>query len=472
MAVKFTLNGQLHEVTSVAPSTTVLDFLRERVGLKGTKEGCAEGDCGACTIVVSGGGGARQKPAAVNSCLMLVPQLDGSAILTVEGVARANGLHPVQAGLVAEHATQCGFCTPGFVMALIAYQHCGEPRDEASAHEALAGNLCRCTGYRPIVDAALGLPDPAPSDPGPAGQAPGPGLGDGPYEFGGERFHAPVDLAQLLELRAARPQARILGGGTDLGLLASMQRRSLGEVIWTRQVKELRHVRSGNGQLAIGSAATYSEALPAIDLRLPRLGALIRRIGSRQIRNLGTIGGNACTASPVGDTPPVLLALDAVLIARSVRGTRRIRAADFFTGYRRNALAADEILAEIRLPLPGPDTLFGAYKIGKRHDQDIAAVIGAFAVKIEAGTVTAARIAFGGMAATPATASACETRLLGNPWSEETVDSAAAALAEDFAPISDLRAGAAYRLRVAQNLLRRLYAESARTGLPLDVMVL
>lgn len=461
MTVGFTLNGQACRAAGVSPSATVLDFLRDQMSLKGTKEGCAEGDCGACTIVTAcapiGAGGVQ----AVNSCLMLVPQLDGKAVLTVEGIECEGGkLHPVQRSLLESHGTQCGFCTPGIVMALYAYQHAVEPRDSFNVHEALAGNLCRCTGYRPIVEAALRLPDPVPQGPG-NGSPPirSGGAGGWTYRCGGESFHAPASLADLLDLRSEHPGAHLLGGGTDLGLLASKERRRFGEIIWTRRVPELGRIQVMPRELVIGAAATYTEALPALDANLPELGALVRRIGSRQIRNLGTLGGNVCTASPIGDTLPPLLALDAQMDVRSVRGRRRIPADRFFAGYRQTALARDEVLEAVRLPLPRSGEIFRTYKVAKRFDQDIAALIGAFVIAVEDGEIRRARVAFGGMAATPARAPACETALTGSPWTAETIEAGAAALEQDFDPISDLRAGASYRRRVAANLLRRLYAE-------------
>lgn len=464
MAVGFTLNGRACQAADVSPSATVLDFLREQMSLKGTKEGCAEGDCGACTIVTAAAGRSDARVQAVNSCLMLVPQLDGKAVLTVEGLEGDGGeLHPVQRSLLESHGTQCGFCTPGFVMALYAYQHSGESRDFGNVHESLAGNLCRCTGYRPIVDAALGLPDPVPQPPDMGAPVPAERVGGWSHRYDGENFHAPETIEDLLDLRAALPGAYVLGGGTDLGLLASKERRRFGQIIWTRRVPELARIGASGQELEIGAAATYTEALPAIDAKLPELGALVRRIGSRQIRNLGTLGGNVCTASPIGDTLPPLLALGAQMTARSVRGRRRIPAAEFFTGYRRTALAPDEILEAITLPLPQSGAVFRTYKVAKRFDQDIAALIGAFAIVVEEGEIRSAWVAYGGMAQTPARALTCEATLTGSPWSAETIETAAAALEQDFDPISDLRAGAAYRRRVAANLLRRFYAEREMT---------
>jgi xanthine dehydrogenase small subunit len=473
VAVEFTLNGQPCHETSVSPSATVLDFLREQKSLIGTKEGCAEGDCGACTIVTADSFGGNPGVQAVNSCLMLVPQLDGKAVLTVEGIEGVGGeLHPVQRSLLESHGTQCGFCTPGIVMALYAYQHSGEERAISNVHDALAGNLCRCTGYRPIVEAALRLQDAAPRPPD-GGWSPTRDGGKGGWSHGtgGENFHAPEAIGDLVELRAALPGAFLLGGGTDLGLLASKERRRLGEIIWTRRVPELGRIQVSGSELLIGAAATYTEALPAIDANIPELGALVRRIGSRQIRNLGTLGGNVCTASPVGDMLPALLALGAKMIARSGRGQRQIAAAEFFTGYRRTALAADEILEAVRLPLPRRGEIFRTYKVANRFDQDIAALVGAFSIAVEDGEIRSARVAYGGMAETPARAANCESALTGSSWSAEAVEAAAAALEQDFDPISDVRAGAVYRQTVAANLLRRLYAEHSASAAD-DLMLL
>ncbi len=471
-AVSFTLNGR--RCSAVAdPQITVLDYLRDVRGLKGTKEGCAEGDCGACTILTSSEGAAEPDVEAVNSCLMLLPQLEGKSVLTVEGLAANGDLHPVQRALVDGHGSQCGFCTPGFVMALYALAARGGARSTGEVHEALAGNLCRCTGYRPIVDAALAVPQPAPdeyrrlfgsdAEPVPSGDC---------FAMGEGRFHAPRTLAGLLSLRAELPEAVLWAGGTDLGIEVSKRRRRFGEIIWTGRVPQLRWIGPMGKFLRIGAAATYSQALPAFERYFPEFGDLLARVGSVQIRNLGTIGGNVCTASPIGDTLPVLLALDADLVVRSRRGRRRIAAAEFFLDYRRTALAADEVLEAIMLPLPGPRRIVRIYKLAKRFDQDIAAVIGAFALDLQDGRIRNARVAFGGMAATPVRAVACERALEGKAFGDSVLEAAAAALAREFAPISDLRAGAAYRTLVAGNLLRRLQAEIIRPDLPATVMAL
>ena len=473
MPVRFLLNGKICTESSVSPSTTVLDYLRETRGLKGTKEGCAEGDCGACTIVTADCREGRTKFGAANACLMLVPQLGGKAVWTVEGVSDGAGRpHPVQSALLASHGTQCGFCTPGFVMALFAFYRSSEPKILANVHDVLAGNLCRCTGYRPIVDAAMTLAPPTDADASEIAQALAGTAIDEMIEHGGERFYAPASLNRLLALRAEHRRAVLLGGGTDLGVLASRDRARFDQVIWTGRVPELNRIERNGSDLTIGAAVTYTQALPVIDADFPSFGGLIRRIGSRQIRNLGTFGGNVCTASPIGDTLPCLLALGATFVVRSQSGVRHIPAAEFFLGYRRTALAGDEVLEAVTLPRLQPDAVFRTYKISKRFDQDIAAVIGAFSLTVRAGRVESARIAFGGMAATPVRARACETALQGAPWSPATAAAAAAELEREFSPISDLRASAGYRRRVAGNLLWRLHAEITNYDQPTEIMAL
>ena len=478
-AIRFLLNGQLCAVSDVPPTTTLLDWLRETACLKGTKEGCAEGDCGACTVALGepddDGRGIRWQ--AANSCLLMLPQVHGRAVLTVEGLAApGDSLAPVQQALVDADASQCGFCTPGFVMAMFAFQQGGEEADDATIHEALAGNLCRCTGYRPIVEAtrrACAQPDDTF-----AGHSQGwcrtlAGLPGAPaYAVGAQHFLSPLLLDELVVLRAAHPDALLLAGGTDLGLLVSKERRPLPMVISTSRVAELNRLTLTDSHLEIGAAVTYSRALPAIDEAFPCFGALIRRIGSRQIRNLGTIGGNCANASPIGDTPPCLIALEATMMVAGPRGRRAIHADVFFTDYRQTALAPDEVLVSVRLPLLQNDQAFHCYKVSKRHDQDISAVIGAYRLTFDGPAVGDARIAYGGMAATPKRAAQAEAALRGRPWTAETIAIATQALSEDFQPISDFRASAGYRLTVAGNLIRRLFIETTAPETPLEVMAL
>jgi xanthine dehydrogenase small subunit len=447
-AIRFVLNGALREVTGVSPSATVLDWLRAQ-RLTGTKEGCAEGDCGACTVVLDRGTSTHPRYQAANACLMLMPQLHGQELLTVEGIAQNGELHPVQELLVETDGTQCGFCTPGFVMAMYAFAQGSEPRDEAHIHEALAGNLCRCTGYRSIVDACRKIPAP---DFLP--ESGGGGFGDTglSYEAAAERFFAPRRLDELLALRAAHPDAIVLAGGTDLGIRASKERERFPAVIHTGHVEGLRDVSVQAGVLEIGAAATYTDALPLIDEHFPAFGAMIRRIGSRQIRNLGTFAGNVVNASPIGDTPPCLIALGAEVTLASARGTRRLPVEQFITGYRKTALAADEVVTAIRIPLLADGARFETYKISKRFDQDISAVIGAFYTK-----GSEVRVAFGGMADRAKRALQVEALLRGGKSSRGEIE---AAMAQDFTPLTDHRATKEYRLRAASGLVLRLLLEA------------
>ncbi|MEX2453597.1 MAG: xanthine dehydrogenase small subunit, partial [Rhodospirillaceae bacterium] len=410
--IRFVLNGALHAVAAdVAPSTTMLDYVRDRLRLTGTKEGCAEGDCGACTVVRVFGDGRCE---AVNACLMQVGQADGYEILTVEGLsADGGGLMPVQEAMAAGDGTQCGFCTPGFIGALYALQQSGETVDDPTIHDALAGNLCRCTGYRPIVEAARAACRTAM----PRVAIPAPEAGEC-HSVPGQSFHAPRSLADLLALRTSHPDAMLLAGGTDLGLRVSKGRERPATVIHTARVPELQELAETPDSLTVGAGVTYARALPFIDRLFPSFGVLVRRIGSRQIRNLGTIGGNIGNASPIGDTPPCLIALGAELLLASSRGERKMPVEDFFLDYRKTALGAGEVIRAIRIPKLSDGRAFRAYKVSKRYDQDISSVIGAFRLDIGDGCVAGASIAFGGMAATPKRARAAEAALAGAAWSE------------------------------------------------------
>jgi xanthine dehydrogenase small subunit len=462
LPIRFRLNGRPRIVEGILPTMTVLDYLRGVERLTGTKEGCAEGDCGACTVAVARPG-RDGRFEAVNSCLMMVPQLSGCEVLTVEGLAAADGrLHPVQAALVEADATQCGFCTPGFAMAMYAFSQDGSGRDDATIHEALAGNLCRCTGYRPIVEACRGL------QAAPAGCLADAGAADGgearapetSYRSGEQVFHLPTSLDQLAALRVQHPDALILGGGTDLGLRVSKQREAFPAVIWTGGVAGLKAVSEHNGVLEIGAAATYSDALPQIAAHFPAFAEMIRRIGSRQIRNLGTLAGNLANASPIGDTIPCLIALDAEVKLRVGGKTRVLPVEQFITGYRKTALEAGEFIEAVRIPLPAGNRIFKVYKLSKRFDQDISTVAAAFSLTLERGAVRELRAAFGGMAAQPMRARNVEAALTGKVWNEDALADIDRVMAQDFTPMKDHRGGADYRLRAAANLLRRLHAET------------
>ena len=465
-AVRFLLNGKPFSEDGAPPSMTVLDWLRTRARLTGTKEGCAEGDCGACTIVLGRRVDGSLRFEAVNSCLMMLPQIDNCAVLTVEGVAAADGaLHPVQQALVDTDSTQCGFCTPGFVMAMFAFHHGGEPAENAIVHEALAGNLCRCTGYRPIVAACRRIAH------GPADRfvAELPALADAvstlppcaEYRHGAQVFLRPRSLDALFAATAQLPDALLLAGGTDLGLRVSKDREALAAVISVEGIEELRRIKTQRGALEIGGAVTYTAALPHLDRHFPSFGALVRRIGSRQIRNLGTIAGNLATASPIGDTIPCLIALDATVTLASRAGERILPVEEFVTGYRKTALAAGEVISAIRIPLLGAGEEFAGYKLCKRFDQDISTVIAAFRLERQGGKVARLRAAYGGVAPRAMRAASLEAAARGRPWAPAWLADIEDLLTRDFAPITDHRGGAAYRMRAAAGLLRRFQLETS-----------
>jgi xanthine dehydrogenase small subunit len=466
-AMRFLLNGKPVSEDGAPPTMTVLDWLRTRAHLTGTKEGCAEGDCGACTIVLGRQVDGSVRYRAVNSCLMMLPQIDNCAVLTVEGLAAADGaLHPVQQALVQADATQCGFCTPGFVMAMFAFHHGGEPADDAVIHDALAGNLCRCTGYRSIVEAcrrvAHGPADRFVAETAATAEALGalPPCRD--YRAGAQTFLLPRSLDALYEAMAQSPDAILLAGGTDLGLRVSKDREALPAVISIAAVAELRRMTAGDDAIELGGAVTYTEALPHLDKHFPSFGALVRRIGSRQIRNLGTIAGNLATASPIGDTLPCLIALDATVTLASRAGERMLPVGEFITGYRKTALAAGEIIASIRIPFLAAGQKFSVYKLSKRFDQDISTVIAAFRLERQPdGKVRTLRAAYGGMAARAMRATSLETAVSGRPWTPAWLADVDSLLARDFTPMSDHRGGAAYRLRAAAGLLRRFQLETS-----------
>ena len=473
-SVNFLLGDEPRELTDIDPTMTVLRYLREVEGRVGSKEGCAEGDCGACTVVLAEVQGDALTYRAVNACIQFVPTLEGKQLLTVEDLKASDGaLHPVQQSMVDNHGSQCGFCTPGFVMSLHALYQQGGAQDRLEIDNALAGNLCRCTGYGPIVAAARAMTDydaPAEGDMPVAeviAHLKGLQEGDGvSLEWRGRKYFAPRSLEALAAIYKHHTEANILAGGTDIGLWVTKQHRRLQTVIYIGDVAELDTLEVVDGVLQIGAGVTYERALETICEHFPEFGEVMRRIGSTQIRNAGTIGGNVANGSPIGDSPPVLIALGARLVLRCGPDVREMALEDFFVDYGKQDRQPGEFVERIDVPLAAPDVMFRSYKISKRFDQDITAALGAFAVTLDdSGNVASARICFGGMAATPKRATATEAALLGQPWTEETMQAAAEHMATDYAPLTDMRASADYRMKVSKNLLTKFWLETTEENL-------
>ncbi|WP_096787889.1 xanthine dehydrogenase small subunit [Rhodobacter sp. CZR27] len=440
--IAFILNGTPLSV-SAEPTRTLLDWLREDRGLFGTKEGCNEGDCGACTVIVTDETG----PRALNACLLFLPQLHGKAVRTVEGLAGPDGaLHPVQQALVDHHGSQCGFCTPGIAASLAAAHAVGRTDHD----EVLAGNLCRCTGYAPIIraaQAAEGAPVPdwlAP--PLPEAQAASDGV-------------RPRSADELATLYAAHPEATLIAGATDVGLWVTKELRDLPMPVFLAGVEDLRRIEADGDRLRIGACVTIAELHEAMKTRVPGFAELLRRFASVQIRNAATVGGNIANGSPIGDTPPALIAMGATLHLRRGGERREMPLESFFLDYRRQDRRPGEFVEAVTIPAAAP--ALRCYKLSKRFDQDISAVCGCFNVTVQDGSVTAARIVFGGMAGIPKRAVAVEAALLGQPWKLPALEAARAAFAADFAPLSDMRASATYRLEAAANLLIRYFHDLA-----------
>ncbi len=457
-ALRFVLGGEVRTLADVDPNMTVLNYLRTVERRTGTMEGCAEGDCGACTVVLGELDGSRIRYRAVNACILFLPVLDGKQLITVEDLKAPDGsLHPVQQAMVDSHGSQCGFCTPGIVMSLFAFHKSSAKPDRALIDDMLAGNLCRCTGYRPIVDAAMAANGATPDRR--SVKLLRSIRRDRPLALtgNGRRYFAPTTAADLARLRAAYPDAVMLAGGTDVGLWVTKQQRDLNTLIYVGDVADLKKVRMGDGRIEIGAAVTYTDAMTAVAKHYPDFGELIRRLGSVQIRNAGTIGGNIANASPIGDSMPALIALGATVVLRKNGKRRELPLDDFFLDYRRTALALGEFIEAVHLPLPEPARRFHAWKLSKRFDQDISAVCGAYSLDLGGGRVRDIRICYGGMAATPKRAARCEETLRGRRWSYDTVEAGVAALSEDYAPLSDMRASGHYRTLAAQNLLRKFW---------------
>jgi xanthine dehydrogenase small subunit len=478
--IRFILNGEDVALSHVAPEETLLDWLRLARSLRGTKEGCAEGDCGACTVLVGRLSAGKLVYESVNACIRFLGSLDATHIVTVEHLKGRDGrLHPVQQAMVDFHGSQCGFCTPGFVMSLYALWMKSPDPSNAEIEKALQGNLCRCTGYEAIVRAARAVSDygKAAKDPLQAERkaiiARLTALKDGrrvEIVDGGKRLIVPASLSDFAQAYKAEPTATVVAGSTDVGLWVTKFMREISPVIFIGGVDELKSITEADGAITIGAGVTYTEAFSVLAKRIPAMGPLIDRIGGEQVRNMGTIGGNIANGSPIGDTPPPLIALGAMLTLRRGSKRRTIPLEQFFVAYGKQDRQPGELVQSVTVPIPAKGEKFAIYKISKRREEDITSTLGAFRLSLtKDGTVASIRIAFGGMAATPKRAGAVEAAIAGKPWTEATVETAIAAFDQDFSPLTDMRASADYRMLASKNLLRRFFIETSGTKAPLQV---
>lgn len=456
--IRFTLNGKEVTVQGVDPHTNLLTWLRQG-GLTGSKEGCAEGECGACAVaLVRPDAAGRTRYEAVNSCLLLLPSLHAQEVVTVEGIGLPEKLHPVQAAMT-QGGSQCGYCTPGFVVSLFAEYY--RPGREGFDLEALGGNLCRCTGYRPIRDAAYSLGTPDPEDPlRKRLEEPAPAPGPLEYTLGPRRFYRPTTLQGLFDVLKMHPQARLIAGGTDLAVEANLRFSRWDVLVSVEAIPEMGRIDWDADNLEIGAAVPLSRIEEEVRGKLPLLEELLPLFASRLLRNRATLGGNLGTASPIGDSPPVLLALGAFVRVASATGQRLVPIDEFFTGYRKTALGPGEVILSVQIPRPFPE-IGRFYKVAKRHQDDISTVAGAFALELaDNGTVSRIRIAYGGVAATPIRAQLTEAALVGKPWNLAAVQAASRVLATEFKPISDHRGSAEYRSAMVVKLLEKFFHDS------------
>ena len=442
MKMSFLLNGEPVSTSVRTGTETLLDFLRQEAGLRGTKEGCNEGDCGACSVIVTGSDGV---PRPMNACILFLPQLQGRAVRTVEGISGPDGsLHPVQDAMISKHGAQCGFCTPGFITTMAAAHANGETDFDA----ALAGNLCRCTGYAPIIRAAemaanIPVPHWMQENIRTKGHA------------SSEDIFCPKSADDLAEWYERNPHATLVAGGTDVGLWVTKNMHCPTPIAFMGQVSDLRHIEDYGDYLRIGSAATITELMQAIEPISTSLHKMLERYGGPQVRNAATIGGNIANGSPIGDGPPALIAMGATLILRQGSERRRMPLEDFFIAYQKQDRLPGEFVEAIEVSKKQPH--LRCYKLSKRFDQDISAVCGCINISIKDGIILHARIAFGGMAGIPKRAHTTEAALIGQLWNFKTFAKAQAAMPQDFTPLSDMRASAIYRAQTAENMLMRYY---------------
>jgi xanthine dehydrogenase small subunit len=480
-ALRFRFRGGDVELRQFSPRATVLDWLREEMGATGTKEGCAEGDCGACTVVLARLSGGRLTYEPFNACILLLGQLDGAELITIEDLAFGAELHPLQQAMVDTHASQCGFCTPGIVMSLFAAYHSGAPQTYPGLCDQLAGNLCRCTGYRPILAAALETCNGAPTDrfaaSAPDRAAALAELADNRDVFVGDEaafFAAPASPESLSALYARFPDATLVGGATDVGLWITKQLRDPKRVIWLGRVAGLDKIgESADGALSLGATLNLEDAAPLLGEIHPDLSELLRRFGSKQVRISGTVGGNIANGSPIGDLAPALIALGGRVVLRKGDTTRTVPLEDFFIAYGKQDRAPSEFVVAVEAPRLAASQHYRAFKVSKRFDEDISAVMLAIRIDLEGRRIIGARLACGGMAATPKRAEKAERALAGASLDlPETWRRAREAINEDFSPLTDMRATAAYRKTVAANLLEKALMEISGASAPTRIGML
>jgi len=470
--IQFLLNHHSISLDNVDPNLTVLQYLRDHLALTGTKEGCASGDCGACTVVVAKLSDTQPSELiyqSINACITFIGTLHGKQLITVEHLKQGSNLHPVQQSMVDNDGSQCGFCTPGIVMSSFALNKNNPSPNRKQVVEALAGNLCRCTGYRSIIDSALQSVKQSDSFAEQSSetirrllelqQLPVPSKTNTRKNNSKQSYNAPKNCHELSKILLKKPNSSLVAGGTDLALSVTQSLETIEHLVYLGDVAELNLISETKDYFTVGAAVSYSRFYSAVAKDYPELSQMIERIGSTQIRNSGTIGGNIANASPIGDMPPVLIALNAKLILRQGEKYRTIDIEDYFTGYKKTQLQPSEFIKEISIPKIQSKQTLKVYKVSKRFDDDISAVLAGFFIEIDNQKIRNIRIAFGGMAATPARANKCESALLGKTINQKTFQSAINALIEDFKPMSDVRASSEYRMKVAQNIIQKFYIE-------------